>query len=304
MQRTAKEYYNRGLAHRKEGKTDLAIADYSTAIQLDPKYVGAYYDRGLAYYIQRKIDLAIADYSEAIRLDPKHAGAYNNRGLAYEEQDKIKPAIADYSEAIRLNPKDEKAYRNRGNVYYDNRYIEGFLDLAIADYSKVLELKPKDVRGYNNRGLAYEAQGKMKIGFAIADYNDAIRLDPEYEPARNNLKNLLKKHTKLEIFDAMKKLPLPNKILISFMEKFINPDNPLGERFWEKEGATECSLKAGVLKDIREHLGKLYLAEGRIKKGEVKVTNTSSSRLFTSADEHHDPEEPDDGSAISHRKKT
>ena len=51
-------------------------------------------------------DKAIADFTEAIRLDPKYAEAYCNRGCAYRNKGDYDKAIADFTEAIRLNPKD------------------------------------------------------------------------------------------------------------------------------------------------------------------------------------------------------
>ena len=75
----------RGLAYQRKDDLDRAIADYSEAIRLDPKYAEAYYGRGLTYRNKGDVERAIADYSEAIRLDPKLAAAYNNRGNAYRE---------------------------------------------------------------------------------------------------------------------------------------------------------------------------------------------------------------------------
>ena len=45
-----------------------------------------YYNRGYAYRKKGDMDRAIADYTEALRLDPKYAIAYNNRGLAYSDK--------------------------------------------------------------------------------------------------------------------------------------------------------------------------------------------------------------------------
>ena len=73
-------YYNRGVAYSDKGDTDRAIADFTEAIRLDPKYANAYVNRGVAYGDKGENDRAIADYTEAIRLDPKFAHAYCNRG--------------------------------------------------------------------------------------------------------------------------------------------------------------------------------------------------------------------------------
>ena len=54
--------------------------------------------------------MAIADYTEAIRLDPKYAKAYNNRGAAYKAKGQHDRATSDFTEAIRLNPEDAEAH--------------------------------------------------------------------------------------------------------------------------------------------------------------------------------------------------
>jgi tetratricopeptide (TPR) repeat protein len=80
----AVSYNNRGVAWAGKGEFDKAIADYTEAIRLDPKYAAAFYNRGMAWDDKGDNDKAIADYTEAIRLDPKLAAAYNNRGMAWE----------------------------------------------------------------------------------------------------------------------------------------------------------------------------------------------------------------------------
>ena len=74
-------YNNRGNAYRSKGDIDRAIADYSEAIHLDPKYASPYNGRGNVYQDKKDYDRAIADYDQAIRLDPKYALAYNGRGM-------------------------------------------------------------------------------------------------------------------------------------------------------------------------------------------------------------------------------
>ena len=91
-----------------------AIANYTKAIQRNPKYAAAYNKRGDAYRAQDDYARAIADYTQAIQLDPEYAIAYSNRGNAYRAQDDFDRAIADYTQAIQLDPEDDIAYSNRG----------------------------------------------------------------------------------------------------------------------------------------------------------------------------------------------
>ena len=136
----AKAYYNRGIAYEKKGEYDRAIADYDTAIKLNPKNATAYNNRGIAYSKKGEYDRAIADYDTAIKLNPNYAMTYSNRGVAYDGKGQYDRAIADYDMAIKLNPKYARAYNNRGNAYEK----KGDRDKAIADYRKVLELRLGD----------------------------------------------------------------------------------------------------------------------------------------------------------------
>ena len=187
----AEAYNKRGVAYYYLQKYDLAIADYTKAVELDPKFAWAYHNRGLAYYYLQKYNLAIADYTKAIELDPKFAWAYhNNRGNAYYDLKKYELAIADYNKAIALDQNDAMAYNNRGLAYSDLKKY----DLAIADYNKAIELDQNYAAAYNNLGLIAETTGDVQT--AINNYEKAAALyqqqgdDIWYQNAMNNLKRL------------------------------------------------------------------------------------------------------------------
>jgi tetratricopeptide (TPR) repeat protein len=177
------EYYERGLALSEQGKYDEVIAEFTKAIDLNPKYVEAYYNRGTAYLRTGQHDLAISDCTKAIELDPKYALAYNTRGNAYFEKKQYDEAIADYTIAIELDHKDAKAYHNRGYTYG----AKGEFDNAIADFTKATELDPKNAYGFYYRGNAYYL--KMQYDNAIADFTKCIELDPKYALAYNTRGN-------------------------------------------------------------------------------------------------------------------
>jgi tetratricopeptide (TPR) repeat protein len=103
---------------------------------LDPGNVGAYNDRGIAYYDIKGYDLAIADYSKAIALDPTYKFAYVNRGNAYRVKENFDLAIADYSKAIELDAKYVNTYKGRGRAYSK----KGNYDLAVADFTRAAAL--------------------------------------------------------------------------------------------------------------------------------------------------------------------
>lgn len=80
------------------------MVDFSVALRLDPKNAAALNSRGLAYRKTGDLEKAIADYSAAIALNPVYALAYNNRGYVYEARGDKQAAAADFRRALALDP--------------------------------------------------------------------------------------------------------------------------------------------------------------------------------------------------------
>lgn len=72
------------------------------------------------------------------------------------------------------------AYNNRGTGYAGNNQN----DLAMADYNQALKIDPTNPQAYHNRGLLYQAKGQLDL--AIADFTQALRIDPNYAHAYLN----------------------------------------------------------------------------------------------------------------------
>ena len=72
--------------------------------------------------------------------------------------------------------------RDLATLYYNRAAIyQADLDRAIADYNEAIKADPEFAFPYNARGNAYRAKGEYDL--AIADYNEAIRLLPRFEAA-------------------------------------------------------------------------------------------------------------------------
>ena len=91
-------------------------------------------------YTQARLAAAKADFSKAIELDPRHVKAYDFRGLVDESTGDWDQAISDYTQEAALQPKSRyrlaDAYCNRGSVYLKDKKH----DLAIADLEKSIEI--------------------------------------------------------------------------------------------------------------------------------------------------------------------
>ena len=79
-----------------------------SGIELKENKAIAFYNRALAYENKEKYDLAIADFTEAIRLDPNDADFFLNRGIDKQRIGDKAGSDADIAEAKRLNPNIDK----------------------------------------------------------------------------------------------------------------------------------------------------------------------------------------------------
>ncbi len=95
---------NRGYARFSKKEYGRAIADYTTALRVKPKYARAAKNRGNVWLARGEFEKAIADYTLAIEMNPKYAIAYGNRGIAYEKSgDKVK-ALEDFKTRYKIGP--------------------------------------------------------------------------------------------------------------------------------------------------------------------------------------------------------
>jgi tetratricopeptide (TPR) repeat protein len=169
---TAIDLMMRGTAYAQLGNPANAIADYSKAIEIEPRLTIAYNNRGNLQRIHGNYPAAMSDLTKAIEINPQSTISYNNRGIVYTDLENFEAAIADYSKAIELNPDFALAYSNRGNCYNDL----GDYPAALADYSKAIALKPDFAPAYSNRGNTYRLLEDFTA--AIADYDRAVDLSP------------------------------------------------------------------------------------------------------------------------------
>ena len=146
-------YLSRGVAHFKQGRSELAISDFNRAIELDPSYSKAYNNRGFAYNDMGEHEQAIQDFDKTIELDPDFATGYANRGIAYSKMGKQERAIQNLTRAIELNPRHILAYNGRALAYK----LKGEYDKAILDFEKAAQL----VQTSGDKKLAKEIQNNL-----------------------------------------------------------------------------------------------------------------------------------------------
>jgi tetratricopeptide (TPR) repeat protein len=102
---TAEDFYDRAFDCDCFGKdSDMAIADLTQAIQLNPNYGDAYSLRAQIYFGKGDFERAIVDHNESIRINPDHQGYYCQRGRAFKAKGDDQRAREDFAIAEKICP--------------------------------------------------------------------------------------------------------------------------------------------------------------------------------------------------------
>ena len=178
-----------GAYYAREGQEEVAIADFTKAIKLDPNFTVAYIDRADCYLGNNEWRKAIPDYTAVIRLDPQNENAYASRAQCYyyiNRGDALDRAVADYTEAIRLSPHDADLYNSRADCYSEMGDA-GSSEKAIADYTQIIALtsdKRQLWHAYQSRGVTNLTAGHYEA--AIADFSKLLESSPADNDSRMN----------------------------------------------------------------------------------------------------------------------
>jgi tetratricopeptide (TPR) repeat protein len=186
--------------------TETAIHEGSVRMNVrnDPAF------KNLLVAIQRNVQvIRAAKYAITENTQPTTAGTYLDRGILFASRGDYDTAIEDFTQAIKLNPQLKAAYINRakalrfsvstvinvgenfsgGSTIHTSIFAPGvptrtisnteeqriIYDRAIADYTQAIRLDPDYAVVYNDRGIAYYSKGDYD--HAIEDYTQAIHLN-------------------------------------------------------------------------------------------------------------------------------
>lgn len=145
-----KKYYKAGQDFVEGQKYDDAIAQFTSAIGLEPSNPDYYYSRGQVYEKLLKYTEAKADYEKAMVFAPKNADAVIRLGA-------IANRMKNYTEALVLLNKASGMARREHDVYKEKTItlLElGKYDIALKCSDTALLIKPEPM-DYFYRGLIY-----------------------------------------------------------------------------------------------------------------------------------------------------
>ena len=110
------------------------------------------------------------------------ARALQGLGISLTLQGVLDRGVENLQQAVAQDPGLWRAWNALG-YYHDSN---GDWSAAADSYDKALEGNPDSILIYNNRGFSMLMQRRLEE--AVADFNRVLRMDPDFEVARENLR--------------------------------------------------------------------------------------------------------------------
>ena len=175
----------------EQGKVDAAIAEFKSALSLDPKYFPARLNLAYSYERADRIEDAMKAYREAINFQPRNFFAHNNLGVLYDKKGLHDDAIREFETALAIEPDNAMALKNLETARKNQAAIKA-REAQILQAERDAQAKPNDPQAsynlarvyafYGKKELAYEWLTKaLKLGYKEIGY---LRSDPALNSIR------------------------------------------------------------------------------------------------------------------------
>ncbi|WP_293089547.1 tetratricopeptide repeat protein [Okeania sp. SIO3B5] len=190
-------YIQKAIAYNQEGLYEQAIAQCQKAIAVEPNMAVAYKILGNA---QQKIGSASQlqeakqNYLKAISLDSQDPSIHVNLGSLYAQEQLWEKAIPCYQQAIAIKPDFAGAYRNLAKAWTQVGKQAEAADCWYEAYT----LNQANITPEQHLNLGNTLYRQSQLTKAIFCYQRAIKLNPNYTAAYQNLATTLKRQGKLD----------------------------------------------------------------------------------------------------------
>ncbi|MEW6143076.1 MAG: hypothetical protein AB1597_08015 [Chloroflexota bacterium] len=181
---TAEQLAKHAFELVKQDKYQEAITECGKAVALDPNYYWAYSVRADAYRYSGQYDLAINDYTKAIELASRPID-FEFRALAYSAKGQHDLALADCQKAVQLSPKDD-AYP--WIIWARVLISAGKLQAAVATYQTALQIDPTEDAAQKSLANLLAGKAEKQLDYSGSDLSIVTKDLPAWiEGAKNTL---------------------------------------------------------------------------------------------------------------------
>ena len=179
-------FFMLGMNFRATGEQEKAKNAFQTAVENDPELVDAWIMLGQLFENEGNPD-ALVYYENALRVAPQSIEALHAKAFYYQNHDNIPKALEIYREISIIDPSYPDAYLNSGLLYLEMDSLAS----AHENFNIMVKTAITNPIGYFYRAYTFEQMGELKK--ARIDYEQALKLAPDFEEARNALEILMSK---------------------------------------------------------------------------------------------------------------
>jgi len=239
----------RARVHVAQKKSGAALQDLDKALAVQPDNVMVLLLRAGIYQEMGKKEKALADVDKALEIRPGLIAAIRTRALLLAEDERLDEAAAELQKLRENDPNDLLTLLQLGMIYS----VQKKSDKAVEAYSTILAAQPDLWQALRGRGDAYLNLGKHAE--AIADYEKAMKLEPNDHGILNNLAWVLATSPDDKLRDGKRAIRLATEACETTDYKLAHVLSTLAAAYAETgdfDSAVQWSTKAVELDD-KEH---------------------------------------------------
>jgi len=154
------------------------VAMWKYTVGVTEHNFGAHDQLGSAFMAEGRTDEGIAQFRTALRLEPRFAMGHFHLGLALESQQRWAEAAGSFAAAARATPGLAQAYWRLGVCLMRL----GQMEAAIGPLLEFTRRVPDSAAGHYDLGRAFFNRGRNEL--AEREARQALRLDPGFRDAR------------------------------------------------------------------------------------------------------------------------
>jgi tetratricopeptide (TPR) repeat protein len=173
--------YRLGLVARAEKNDAKALAYFEEALSRKPTAIEPLAQIAMVKIAQGKSSEAQERVTKQLEASPNNPHLYNLLGQLWMQAKDTGQAETAFKKAIELDNSLLSAYINLAQVYHQT----GKIEQAMKEYEAVLVKDLRIIQAHMLLGILHD--GRKEYDKAQARYEQALKLNPKFAPAANNL---------------------------------------------------------------------------------------------------------------------
>lgn len=169
--------YGMGTVLAMKGNYAESIVHFDKSLEIFPYFVEAWFNRGNSYKNLFNVGEAIKSFQKVIEFGDSQDDFVKTAEelVDYMEQSIFKDTGLSLDLYVKSMDDFNKAFRTMQNREYER---------AISEFQDVIKINKTNAQSYGNLGLCYAFLGQQEKAIAFLD--QALIIDPNYEPAIQN----------------------------------------------------------------------------------------------------------------------